>query len=146
VPPCCPSLSLVISSSADQTGSGTRRINLQAASGAIQPFPVLACSLSRALSQGVVLEAVDSDGWVTVQWASGSQNKYRYRQGAYDVQLLGSGMRATVATDAATATAAGRHSGEWRDQSTKGYHCSVPGMVEGALCSHGGGILQVTRL
>lgn len=105
-----------------------------------------ALSMSRALSQGVVLEAVDSDGWVTVQWASGSQNKYRYRPGAYDVQLLGSGLRATVATDAATAAAAGRHSGEWRDQSTKRYHCSVPGMVEGALCSHGGGILQVTNM
>ena len=90
-------------------------------------------------SQGVVNEGLDSDGWVVVQWASGSRNKYRYRQGAHDVQLLRSGMRAALAA----AAAAGDHSGEWRDKSSTRFHCSIPGNVEGALCSHEGGILQV---
>jgi hypothetical protein len=111
----------------------------------MKSFLVLLCFLSLAFSQGIVLEALDCDGWVTVQWASGSQNKYRYRKGAHDVQLLGCGMQAAVAVDAATAAAAGGHGGEWRDQSTKRYHCSVPNMVEGALCSHSGGILQVSH-
>lgn len=99
--------------------------------------------LNGARSKGVVIDALDSDGWVGVHWAHGVRAKYRYRRGAHDVQLGSSGSDFQVAASAAAAS--GQHSGQWRCTSMTRYHCSIPSQVEGPLCVHGGGILQTSH-
>ena len=94
--------------------------------------------LTLVVSEGTVIETLDTEGWIGVHWAYGTRAKYRYRRGAHDVQLVRSGFQAA----ATAAAASGRHSGQWRSNSISRYHCSIPSQVEGPLCVHGGGILQ----